>query len=154
MAAETKRAAPNGVVAKFFIKVFTGAHAGLYRLSGGRLGAQVGGTPVLVLESVGRQSGQTRTTPLVYLRDGERLVVVGSAGGAERHPAWVHNLRQTPRTMVTVGPRRLAVVASEASGEERARLWQALVALFPRFGEYQWQTSREIPVVVLTPVAG
>ena len=153
MATETRRAAvPTSGVAKFLFKAFTAAHAGVYRLSGGRVGSAMGTMRVLLLHTVGARSGAARTNPLAYLRDGERLVIFGSAGGAARHPAWVYNLRHSRRATVTIGQRRLAVEAREAQGEERARLWAEIVAQSPRFGDYQAQTSREIPVVVLTPV--
>lgn len=144
---------PTSGVAKALFKGFTAAHAAIYRLSGGWIGSTMGSMQVLLLHTVGARSGAARTNPLAYIRDGERLVIFGSAGGAARHPAWVHNLRQSRRATVTVGRQRLAVEASEARGEERARLWAAIVARAPRFGDYQAQTSREIPVVVLTPVA-
>ena len=154
MATETRRAAvPTSGVARFLFQAFTAAHAGVYRLSGGRVGSSMGSMQVLLLHTVGARSGAARTNPLAYLRDGERYVIFGSAGGAARHPAWVHNLRHSHRATVTVGGQKLAVEASEAHGEERARLWAAIVARSPRFGDYQAQTDREIPVVVLTPVA-
>ena len=155
MATETRRASvPTSGVAKALFKAFTAAHAVVYRLSGGRIGGSMGPMRVLLLHTVGARSGAARTNPLAYLRDGERLVIFGSAGGATRHPAWIYNLRQSRQATVTVGRQRLAVEASEARGEERVRLWGEIVARAPRFGDYQVQTSREIPVMVLTPVAG
>ena len=152
MVAEAKRAmsAPSGVTGVLF-RLSIRAHAVLYRLSGGRLGGAMAGVPVLLLDTVGRRSGKARTTPLVYMRDGERFVVIGSAGGAAQHPAWVHNLRQAARATVTVGRKRFAMTAAEANGEERARLLADFTAIFPRFADYQRHTSRELPVVVLSP---
>jgi deazaflavin-dependent oxidoreductase (nitroreductase family) len=155
MAAEARHGMgePTGIT-RMLLKSFSRLHVALYRLSGGRLGGAIGGVPALLLGTVGRRSGEDHTTPLIYLRDGERFVVVGSAGGTARHPAWIHNLRHAAQATVTVGSRRFAATASEAQGEERTRLFADLVALFPRFGEYQRQTSRVLPVVVLTPVVG
>ena len=152
MATEARRETdpPRGF-ARVLLKVVSRVHTALYRLSGGRLGSEVGGVPTLLLGTVGRQSGKAHTTPLVYLRDGERFVVVGSAGGTAQHPAWVHNLRHAARATVTVGQRRFAVTTTEAHGEERARLMAELITIFPRFADYQRQTSRELPVVILSP---
>lgn len=77
---------------------FTGAHAALYRASGGRIGGTYGGAPVLLLHHVGRMSGQERVSPLIYLRDGDDLVIVASKGGSHRHPMWWLNLREMPET--------------------------------------------------------
>src|SRR5215204_4345774 len=103
MVAEARRETiPPGMSGVLF-RLSIRAHAMLYRLSGGRLGGAMAGVPVLLLDTVGRRSGKARTTPLVYLRDGERFIVIGSAGAAPQHPAWVHNLRQAARASVTVG---------------------------------------------------
>ncbi len=129
------------------------AHARVYRLSGGRVGRRMGvGTAVLQLTTTGRKTGKHRTVPLSYFEDGDRLVVVGAMGGAPKHSAWVHNLRSEPRAMVQVGPVRREVVAREARGEERARLWSMLNARSSgAFEGMQEKTAREFPVVVLSP---
>ena len=106
---------------------------------------------MLLLHHVGRRSGEARVTPLIYLRDGEDLVVVGSMGGTPKDPAWVHNLRAAPDTEVEVGRERRAVRARVADAEERARLWPLLVEHYPAFANYQARTEREIPVVILSP---
>jgi deazaflavin-dependent oxidoreductase (nitroreductase family) len=106
---------------------------------------------VLLLDHVGRRSGAARTTPLLYLPDGENLVVVGSRGGSKSPPAWWLNLEDEPRTTVQVGPRRRAVVARTASAEEKQRLWPRLVEMYSDFETYQQRTDREIPVVILEP---
>jgi F420H(2)-dependent quinone reductase len=132
----------------------TRAHTLAYRLSGGRVGHRVpGGPPMLLLDHVGAKSGKKRTTPLVYLQDGARMVIVASKGGSPRHPAWFHNLRANAETTVQVGSRRLRVTAKVASGEERARLWPRIVALYRGYDLYQRRTSREIPLVILEPRA-
>lgn len=143
---------------KVAFRFFTGAHAALYRLTGGRFGRRLpsgrgGRAPVLLLVTTGRKSGKRRTSPLLYLADGQDLVVVGSAGGTASDPAWVHNLRANPTAQVEIGRRKVRVTAEEARGERRERLWARLVEMFPNYDEYQKSTSREIPVIVLHPGA-
>jgi deazaflavin-dependent oxidoreductase (nitroreductase family) len=122
-----------------------------YRVSGGRLGGSFDRAPVLLLHHVGRKSGERRVAPLLYLPDGEDLVVVASYGGAPKHPAWFHNLKATPETTVEVGREKRPVLAHVATTAERERLWPALLELYPAYGDYQDRTGgREIPLVVLT----
>lgn len=129
-------------------------HVLVYRLSGGWIGSRVpGGPPMLLLDHVGARSGDHRTTPLVYLRDGENLVIVASKGGHHRHPAWFHNLRAHPDTTAQVGSRRSAVTARVATVEERRRLWPRVVEAYRGYEGYQERTSREIPLVILAPRA-
>jgi deazaflavin-dependent oxidoreductase (nitroreductase family) len=135
------------------VDLFWKVHPWLYRISGGRLLGRLAGMKVLLLTTTGARSGATRTTALTYLDADGAYVVIGSFLGAPRHPAWVHNLRADPRATVQVGPRNIAVDAREACGEERARLWQQLVALQPDYRAYENRTDREIPVVVLEPAA-
>lgn len=132
-------------------RAISAVHTFLYRLTGGKLGARLAKSPVLLLETVGRKSGKRRTRPLLYLPDDDRLVIVASKGGAPRDPDWWRNLKAKPRTTVQVGRRRIAVEAEEARGPERERLWPLLTAMYPSYAEYQKKTTREIPVVVLRP---
>jgi deazaflavin-dependent oxidoreductase (nitroreductase family) len=130
---------------------FVRTHVAAYRLTGGRVGHRVtGGAPVLLLDHVGRRSGRKRTNPLLYIEDGDNLVIVASKGGSHRHPAWWLNLRDSPRTMVQVGGRRREVIARQADPDEKARLWPRLVEVWPDYEAYQRRTSREIPVIVLS----
>lgn len=155
MATQQANYAGPGKIASAVLRFGTGVHALVYRLSGGRFGSSMGAkTPVLLLNTIGRKSGTLRTTPLVYLADGNRLVVVGSGGTATRHPAWVLNLLAEPSVQVQAGERRFEARARIAEGDERARLWQGLVAMFGRFEEMQAQQQpRELPVIVLEPSA-
>lgn len=130
---------------------FSGTNVALYRLSGGRIGGRMAGAPLLLLHHVGRKSGTKRITPVIFLVDGDRLVVVGSKGGAARDPAWVLNLAARPDTMVEVARERIAVRARPASDAERERLWPKLVELYPSFATYQGRTDRSLPVLVLEP---
>jgi len=106
---------------------------------------------VLLLTTTGRKSGKRRTTPLLYLEDAGRYVVVASVGGAPTHPAWYLNLRSDPSATIRIGRRELAVGAETAAPEERARLWARATQMYPQYDDYQAKTSREIPVVILTP---
>lgn len=124
----------------------------LYRLSGGRLGGRFGRAPIMLVHHVGRRSATARVTPLLYLADGDRLVIVASKGGTDRHPAWFHNLMASPGTTVEIGRERRRVRARQASEQERARLWPRLVETYPSYATYQSHTDRLIPVVLLEPV--
>ncbi len=111
--------------------------------------------PTLVLHHVGRQSGQARTTPLIYLDRAPELVVVASKGGTDRHPAWFHNVTAMSTTEVELpGGERRTVRPRVANPEEKAELWPQLVALYPDYATYQTYTDRDIPVVVLEPTNG
>ena len=137
--------------ARAMMRMISGTHELWYRLSGGRIGGRLGHLPILLLTTTGRRSGRRLTTPLVYLPDGENLVIIASNGGSDRHPEWWLNLRSQPDAEVQIGPATRAVVARKAEGDERERLWRAVVELYHGYDEYRRMTSREIPVVVLTP---
>ncbi len=124
----------------------------LYRLSGGRIGGRVGKAPVLLLTTTGRRSGQARTAPVVYLGDGENLVVIGSNAGHSRAPAWSLNLKANPDAEVEVGRERRPVRARVAEGEERADLWRKHNEQYSGFDEYEARTDRDIALFVLEPV--
>jgi deazaflavin-dependent oxidoreductase (nitroreductase family) len=123
----------------------------VYRLTGGRVGNKMKGAPVLLLDHVGRKSGQARTTPLLYLRDDADIVIVASRGGSDATPAWWLNLQAHPATTVQIGRERLRVLAREATPDEKARLWPRLVEMYPDYAVYQTRTERQIPVVILSP---
>ena len=141
------------------IKYGAKANVAIFRLTNGRIGAKwrIGAgwrkpVPVLLLEHVGRKSGEKFTTPLLHLRDGDNLVVVASQGGLPKHPQWFHNLVAQPETSVALPRERSRRVRARVAGsEERAALWPKLVALYADFDNYQSWTDREIPVVVLEP---
>ena len=133
-----------------FLRVLGGLHNGLYRLTGGKVGGRVGKAPVLLLTVAGRTTGKQRTTPLLYGRDGDNLVVIASVGGAPKHPAWYLNL-QGQEAEVQIGRERRRVRARDAEGEERDRLWAQMAAVYAPYQAYQQKTERRIPVVVLEP---
>jgi F420H(2)-dependent quinone reductase len=125
----------------------------LYRLSGGRLGGKVGKAPVLLLTTTGRKSGEKRTAPVVYLRDGDRYVVINTNAGNAKVPAWSLNLAADPEAEVEVGRRKLRVRARVAEGEERADLWRKHIDQYSGFDEYDAELDREPKVIVLDPVS-
>ena len=106
---------------------------------------------MLLLDHVGAKSGTARTSPLVYIRDGENLVLVASKGGYPKNPAWFHNLRANPDTTVQVGSRRIEVRARVAGATERKRLWPEVIKAYSGYESYQRHTEREIPLVILEP---
>jgi deazaflavin-dependent oxidoreductase (nitroreductase family) len=123
----------------------------IYRLSRGRLMAKVGEAPVLLLTTTGRRSGEPRTTPLVYLADGERMVVIGSNAGNAKVPAWALNLKANPDAKVEIRGCRKPVRARVTEGEERADLWRRCNEQYGGFDDYAQRTDREIAVFVLEP---
>ncbi|HXR28687.1 MAG TPA: nitroreductase family deazaflavin-dependent oxidoreductase [Solirubrobacteraceae bacterium] len=129
-----------------------GGHAAVYRASNGLIGHRFpGAPPMLLLDHVGAKSGRRRTSPLVYVRDGEDVVLVASKGGYPRNPAWFHNLMANPETTVQIGSRHLPVRARVADPQERERLWPMAVAVYGGYEDYRRRTDREIPLVILTP---
>lgn len=129
-------------------------HTAIYRASGGRIGHRIpGAPPMLLLHHLGAKSATPRATPLVYVKDGDDLVVVASKGGYPKHPAWYHNLRAHPDVHVQVGTERRDVHARVATPSERPRLWSKAVAAYSGYKGYQEATDREIPLVVLEPRA-
>ena len=132
-------------------RVVVGAHTWLYRRSRGKVLGRFGQEPILLLHTVGRKTGEPRTTPLCYLRDGERLVLVASNGGNPKHPAWFLNLQAQPEAEVEVRGKRLRVRAEQVSPGEKARLWPRITSLYPGYESYQRRTTRDIPVVLLYP---
>lgn len=126
-----------------------GVSARVYRATKGRVGGRMSGAPVLLLEHVGRKSGTKRTAPLLYLADGDDLVIVASRGGSDAAPGWLYNLRASPETTVQIRGERIPVRAREATAEERERLWPLAVAMYADYETYQQRTSRVIPLLVL-----
>jgi deazaflavin-dependent oxidoreductase (nitroreductase family) len=124
-----------------------------FRANGGRVGGPFEGAPLLLLTSIGAKSGAARTTPLMYLADGERIVIFASKAGAPSNPAWYHNLVANRSATVEVGGDVFDVDVSVAEGEERERLYNQQAELTPQFADYAQKTKRRIPVVVLERAA-
>lgn len=132
-------------------RVFAGLNATLYRVSGGKLGGKIGQAPILLLNTVGRKSGQRRTSPLLYRQDGDRYLIAGSHRGAATHPAWVLNLRANPAAEVEIGKKTIPVTATEVPVAERDAVWAKLDAIYASYADYRAKTDRTIPIFALTP---
>jgi len=126
-------------------------HVQRYRETNGAVGHIWNGATALLLTTTGRKSGQSRTTPLIYARDGQNYVVIASRGGAPTHPAWYLNASRTPAVEIQVQDKVMQATASTAEGAERERLWQLATRVWPNFDQYAERTHRQIPVVKLTP---
>jgi len=122
-----------------------------FRANGGRVGEPFEGMPLLLLHHTGARSGRARVNPLAYRRDGDRYVIFASKAGAPTNPDWYHNLKAHPNVTIEVGTDTIDVVATEASGAERDRLYADQARDRPQFAEYEQRTQRVIPVIVLTP---
>ena len=129
-------------------------HKELFRRTGGKVGGQVGKMTMMLLTTTGRKSGQPRTTPLNCMSDGDRYLAVASYGGDDRDPQWFKNLQANPDATIQVGADTIPVRASVATPDEKKTLWPKVVAAYKGYEGYQRKTARDIPVVVLTRVAG
>jgi deazaflavin-dependent oxidoreductase (nitroreductase family) len=129
--------------------VMTTLHRSIYRLTGGRVGGKAAGMSVLLLTTTGRKTGTKRTVPLSYFEDGDAYVLVGSKGGAPKHPAWYLNLEAHPEVEVQVGSEQRRMRARRASPEQAERLWPQILERAPLYGKYRAKTRREIPLVLL-----
>ena len=123
-----------------------------FRANGGETFGVFKGRPLLLLTTTGAKSGEARTTPLVYSKDRDRLVIIASMGGAPKHPAWYLNLAANPGVTVELGTEKFAASASSAEGTERDRIYAQQAEMMPAFAEYQQKTTRRIPVVLLERV--
>lgn len=136
----------------FLVKWVSRINAWLYRRNDGKgLGGSVQNIPVALLTTTGRKTGEPRVSPLYFLRDGDKVVVVASRGGSDRHPMWYLNLKANPSVTVQIKDERLALTARDANDEERDRYWPQLVTMYPSYEDYQSWTDRVIPLVVCEP---
>jgi deazaflavin-dependent oxidoreductase (nitroreductase family) len=126
-------------------------HVARYRETDGEVGYEWNGVPTLLLTTVGRRSGESRTSPLIFGRDGDDYLIVASVGGMPQHPAWYLNLQANPAASIQVRADHIEVRAHTASEEEKPRLWKIVNEVWPNYDVYQARTERVIPVVVLTP---
>ncbi|ORW04313.1 nitroreductase family deazaflavin-dependent oxidoreductase [Mycobacterium kyorinense] len=135
-----------------FIKWMSRTNALLYKATGGKLGGKfLQGAPVALLTTIGRKTGQPRVSPLLYLRDGDRVVLVASHGGRANNPMWYLNLKANPKVSVQIKKEVLDLTARDATEEERAKYWPSLVEMYSSFEDYQSWTDRTIPIVVCEP---
>jgi deazaflavin-dependent oxidoreductase (nitroreductase family) len=122
-----------------------------FRANGGRVGGMFEGAPIVLLTTTGARTGRRRTTPLMYLPDGDRVLVFATKGGAPTNPDWYHNLVANPDVTIEVGSDTKQATATIITGPERDRLYAEQVARRPQFGDYERRTTRTIPVVALVP---
>ena len=132
--------------------LFGQEHVRRYRETNGEIGYLWRGAPTLLLTTTGRRSGNPTTTPLIFGRDGENVVLVASQGGAPDHPGWYRNLVEEPQVELQVKAERIRGRARTAEGEERERLWRLMAGIWPQYDTYRARTERQIPVVVVEPV--
>lgn len=142
--AEQVRANPDA------LKAFNDQLVADFRANGGKVGPPFENSDIVLLTTIGAKSGQPRLSPLAYLTVDDRILIVGSYGGAPKNPAWVHNLRANPRAHVEIGTESYDVDVRELPSAERDELFRKVVAVAPGFGEYQAKTSRVIPLFELT----
>ena len=131
--------------------LFGQEHVRRYRETDGEVGYLWNGAPALLLTTTGRRTGNPTTTPLIFGRDGENVVLVASQGGAPEHPGWYRNLVKEPNVEVQIKREHIRGRARTAEGEERERLWRLMAEIWPHYDTYQTRTEREIPVVVIEP---
>jgi deazaflavin-dependent oxidoreductase (nitroreductase family) len=139
------------MIAEKLFKLFMGLQVSVFRRTQGQRMSSMRGMPILLLNTVGRKTGQVRTTPLMYIRDGDNYVITASNNGRDQHPAWFYNLQASPQVEIEVPGQRLQVSASTATPAEHDRLWNTLVAQAPFFDNYRKGTNRPIPMVILHP---
>lgn len=125
----------------------------VYRATGGRVWNKFLGSPVAILTTIGRKSGQIRRTPLLHIIEGETVVIAASKGGMSKPPVWMHNLRANPECEIQVGPNNRNMRAREATPEEEVDLWPKMTAMYKDFDEYRARTEgvRHIPLFILEP---
>jgi deazaflavin-dependent oxidoreductase (nitroreductase family) len=135
-----------------FYRVGTGIHRAIFNVSKGRIFGKAFGMPIVELVTTGRRSGKERSTILsVPIVEGDRLVVVASFGGDDRHPAWYLNLQANPEVRVTIAGSTRTMITRSATEEERVELWPRITSAFEGYARYQNRTDRQIPVVILEP---
>lgn len=129
--------------------LFGDEHVRQYEATGGRVGHDWNGADVLILHTIGRKSGKARKFPLIYGRDGDDYVIVASKGGAPEHPGWYQNLLAHPDVAIQVRGDVIPVTARTGTAADKARVWPTMIAQWPPYDDYQANTKRDIPVVLL-----
>ncbi len=141
----------NSGVLALALKYFARAHIAVYQRTNGRLGAKLLWFPAALLTTIGQKSGRPRTTPTLYLRDGDRVVLPASFGGRDEHPLWYRNLKSTAEVHVQIRSDHFDLVARDATADERKRYWPRLIRMYPPYRRYREATGRVIPLVVCEP---
>lgn len=139
--------------ASVIVKLMSKANTWIFRATGGKLGNKfLRGAPVCLVTTIGRKSGEPRVAPLLYLQDGADVVLVASKGGMSHHPLWYRNMQANPSVEVEIGTDKRHMTARTASDAEKAALWPRLVEMYPDYDDYQARTTRNIPVIICSPV--
>jgi deazaflavin-dependent oxidoreductase (nitroreductase family) len=138
----------NSRLLALLMKYFARAHIWVYQRTNGRLGAKLLWFPAALITTTGRKTGQQRTTPTLYLRDGDRVVLPASFGGRADHPGWYRNLKADPKVHVQIRDERLDLVARDATEDERKCYWPKLIKIYPPYRGYREAADRVIPLVV------
>jgi F420H(2)-dependent quinone reductase len=142
----------NSPFADFFIKWMSRLNTVVYKRFGGEgLGGTFRNRPVVLLTTTGRKTGQPRTSPLIFLRDGDRVIIAASRSGTDKTPMWYLNLKANPKVQAQIKKEVLDLNARDATEEERTEYWPRLVELYPDFEDYQAWTDRRIPIVICEP---
>ncbi|MGV0790348.1 nitroreductase family deazaflavin-dependent oxidoreductase [Mycolicibacterium sp. XJ1819] len=147
MAGTIRNSRPLAMAMKYFAR----GHIWLYRHTDGRLGSRLLWFPAALVTTTGRKSGRPRTTPTLYLRDGDRVVLPASFGGRDDNPGWYRNLKANPKVHIQIGAEHVDLVARDATGNERKRYWPKLVRIYPPYRGYRKAAGRVIPLVVCEP---
>ena len=142
----------NSPQTKTIVKWMSRTQAWMYKKTGGKIGGKfLQGAPVALLTTTGRKTGEPRVSPLLYWREGNRIVLIASAGGAAKHPMWYLNLKANPKVSVQVKDEVLNLTARDATEDERAYYWPKVSEMYTSFDDYQSWTDRVIPVVICDP---
>jgi deazaflavin-dependent oxidoreductase (nitroreductase family) len=144
---------PKGAVPfmKKFMHAMTRGHVWLFETSQGRLGKTFAGAPCCLVKMRGRKSGQMRTIPLIYIPDGDDVILIASQGGLDFDPVWVRNLDADPNVEIIAAGKTRKMVARRADDAEKAKRWPVAVAVYKDFDQYQARTDRDIPLFVCSP---
>jgi F420H(2)-dependent quinone reductase len=148
---KSKPRALNAPWVSFFMKWMGKGNTWIYRRTNGRLGGKFGNAPVALLTTTGRKTGEPRVSPLLYLREGNRVIFGASRGGSDKHPLWYLNLKANPKVSVQIKDEVLSLTARDADDAERAEYWPKMVAMYPTFDDYKSWTDRVIPIVICDP---
>jgi deazaflavin-dependent oxidoreductase (nitroreductase family) len=123
-----------------------------FRSSGGKVGGQFAGAPMIIVTHTGAKSGKSYTTPLVFSKDGDKCVIIASKAGAPKNPSWYYNLVAHPEVTLEIGAEKFKAKATEVKGAERDRLFAEQAKMMPQFNDYAKRTARKIPVFTLERV--